>query len=98
MQLENGQQTRHSSPDIAMGTATTMTDQQIAWPQYRITGSGTIAVRKVCCGEVELVSTTAAAIIVKAEQCCRYCAHNHHVHYRKEPKAPVILNTVGYRE
>lgn len=74
-------------------------DQQIAakaFPLHRCYGAGTIAVRKDCCMEVELVSTTAAAIIVKAEQCSRYCHMAHFIQHRKEPKAITVITNRGY--
>jgi len=76
-------------------------EQQIAqraFPAYRITGSGTIAVRKDCCEEVELCESSTAAQLIKSIQCCRYCSMRHFIQYRKPPKQPVVITNTGYRE
>jgi len=71
---------------------------QKAFPAYRITGEGTIAVRLECSMVVELVSTIEAARIVKAAQCSRYCSMNHTIHQKKATPAPTIITNDGYRK
>lgn len=83
---------------MATATAPTNADQLYAaraFPNYRVHGTGTILVRKVCCMEAELVETEQAAMIVKAAQCCRYCSMRHFVHHKKAAPAPQCLK-VGY--
>jgi hypothetical protein len=48
--------------------------------------------------EVELVDSQQAALIVKAEQCNRYCRMAHFIQYRKEPKPMMIITNTGYRD
>lgn len=86
-----------------MATATQpMTADQLraakSFPAYRVYGAGTIVVRKDCCMEVELVDSEQAALIVKAEQCNRYCRMAHFIQYRKEPKPLTIITNTGYRD